>query len=331
MTLSGFCGTIRAMKVVVILAVLGLLAPPAAAVQPAAADQPLAPQATDRVAEAYEQFLRAHMFEEDENVEAAIAAYKRAMTLDPGAADIPADLAELYMREDRAAEAVATAEQSLKIDAGNREAHRVLGTVYASLATGTPDSSRGSNRGSRRENLTRAIQHLERTIEPPVVSVDANVRAILARLYVAAADYDKAIPMLSDLVKQEPGWGDGPTLLVEAYSAAGRGAEAIAFLEEAAADNPQLFASLADFYGRERRWSDSAAAYQRALQRSPRSFDLRVRMASSLLNAGNRADVVKAREALREALEMRGTEERALYLMSQAERRLGEGEAAEAT
>src|SRR4051812_25835122 len=141
MTLSRFCGTIRAMKVVVILAVLGLSAPFADGAQPRQnTGRPLAPQATDRIAEAYEQFLRAHMLEQDEKVDEAIAAYKQAMSLDPTAADIPADLADLYMRGNRAPEAVAAAEQALKISPGNREAHRVLGTVYASLATTAPEN-----------------------------------------------------------------------------------------------------------------------------------------------------------------------------------------------
>jgi tetratricopeptide (TPR) repeat protein len=321
------------MKIVLFLAVTGLsvtLGGPAAA-QPARGGEPPATQAPDRVAEAYEQFLRAHLFQQDENTESAIAAYKRAMALDPTAGDIPADLAALYLRENRATEAMAAAEGSLKMSPKNREAHRVLGTLYASLASGAPETPRDGGREAARENLTRAIHHLEQAIEPPLPSPDANVRAMLARLYVAATSYDKAITLLADLVKQEPGWQDGPMLLTEAYSAAGRGAEAVAWLEEAAPDNPQLYGTLADFYGRERRWAQSAAAYERALKRSPRSFDLRVRMASSLLNAGSRADVIKARDALREALAMRGTEERALYLLSQAERRAGELESAETT
>src|SRR5205823_6004630 len=92
------------------------------------------PQQSERVGQAYEQFLRARMIREND-VEGAIAAYKRAMTLDPTAADIPADLADLYMDEGRAAEAIATADQALKISPANHAAHRVLGMVYAQVAT----------------------------------------------------------------------------------------------------------------------------------------------------------------------------------------------------
>ena len=46
-----------------------------------------------KAAEAYAQFLLAHHLEEREDENGAIAAYKRAMELDPQAADIPAELA----------------------------------------------------------------------------------------------------------------------------------------------------------------------------------------------------------------------------------------------
>ena len=151
---------------------------------------------------------------------------------------------------------------------------------------------------------------------------------MLARLYLAARAYDKAIAVLPDLIKM--GWQDGAGLLVEAYAGAGRAADAVKWLEEAAPDNPELYRTLGDFYARERRFVDSASAYELALRESPRSFDLRVVMASSLLQAGSMADLQRARDVLREALAIRGTDERALYLLSQAERRTGDASAAEA-
>jgi tetratricopeptide (TPR) repeat protein len=315
------------MKLAAILVFLGVAVASTEAAQRARAGSP-PPQPSDQMAEAYNQFLRAHMLEDANDVEGAIAAYKLALQADPSASDASADLASLYQRENRTNEAIAAAEQSLKISPGNREAHRVLGTVYATQAGRSP--GRGG-RDVTQQSLAKAMDHLEKAIEPATPATDPNLRAMLAQVYMAVSNYDKAIPILVDLVKQEPGWQQGPALLVEAYSAAGRGADAVAWLEEAAPGNPQLYGTLADFYGRERRWADAAGAYEQALRRSPRSFDLRVRMASSLLNTGSRADVLKARDALREAIGMRGTDERALYLLSQAERRSGDREAAEAT
>jgi len=57
----------------------------AASLSPARAEQPPA----NRTAQAYEQFLLAHHLEASDDVDGAVAAFQRAMTLDPKAADIP--------------------------------------------------------------------------------------------------------------------------------------------------------------------------------------------------------------------------------------------------
>jgi len=322
------------MKIVAIVAILGVSSSFAEAGQARRAPQrraapaaaAAASQSDDRVGQAYEQFLRARMIREDD-VEGAIAAYKRAMALDPSAADIPADLADLYMDEGRMSEAIATAEQALKITPANYAAHRVLGMIYAQMATTSPNGRRGGGSAPPADAMPNAISHLEQSIENPPTFGDFTSRAVLARLYVASGKYDKAIATLPDLVKI--GWQDGAPLLMEAYAGAGRAAEGIKWLEDSAPDNPELYGTLGDFYARARRWSDSATAYEQALENAPRSFDYSVFMASSLLQTDNLADVNKAREVLREAVTMRGTDERALYLLSQAERRSGDASNAE--
>jgi tetratricopeptide (TPR) repeat protein len=316
------------MKTVALFVVLVAAAP----VQAGQAAQPpgRGAQAAPERAQAYEQFLLARQYEEDSKTDAAIAAYKRAMALDPKAADIAAELADLYMRENRGVDAIATAEEALRLDPDHREANRVLGTIYAGI--GTADTQPRRSTEERREYLTRAIGYLERaTVRDREVQADANLRAMLARLYIAVGNFDKAIPMLAELVREEPQWQDGQTLLVEAYGLAGRTDEAVTWLEQAALENPQLYSTLADFLGRAERWGDAAAAYEQALKAAPRSFDLRVRFASMLLNAGGREQTVRARDVLREALTMRATDERALYLLAQAERRSGDLAAAVTT
>jgi tetratricopeptide (TPR) repeat protein len=134
-------------------------------------------------------------------------------------------------------------------------------------------------------------------------------------------------------VTEEPGWQDGPLTLAEAYAGAGRTKEAIAWLEERAPNDPRLLPALADFYERERRWPDAVATYARAVQRAPRNNELKSRYASALLNAGGRENISKARDVLTEAVAARpaAPDARALYLLSQAQRRLGDFSGAEAT
>jgi predicted Zn-dependent protease len=204
-----------------------------------------------------------------------IAAYKRAMELDPSAADIPAELAGLYLRQNKAQEAMATAQQALKLAPTNREANRVLGVVYAALSESGSDNAARTPDAKSDANLAKAIQYLEAAIDRLGGEADPNVRATLSRLYVRSGAYEKAIPLLTDLVNQETGWQDGPMMLAEAYAGAGRAADAITWLEERTPDDPRLLPALADFYEREHRWSDAANAYARALARTPRSIDFK--------------------------------------------------------
>src|SRR4029434_3567564 len=94
----------------------------------------------------------------------------------------------------------------------------------------------------------------------------------------------------------------------------------------------RLLPALADFYERERRWPEAAAAYSRAIQRMPRNTELKSRYASALLNMGGRENAAKARDVLTEVVAARSgsPDARALYMLSHAERRLGDYAAAEA-
>jgi tetratricopeptide (TPR) repeat protein len=314
------------MKIALVAALVGLSISAANA-------QPAQPP-DDRVGQAYEQFLLGHRQEKSGKIDAAIAAYERAMQLDPGAAEIPAELAALYRRQNRAKDAMNAAGRALKIDAKNAEANRVAGFVYASQVDDTDRAPAAGKSDNSDENLTKAIHHFETALESDSADPDPNVRAMLARLYLRAGSNAKAIPLLSELVSQVPEWQDGPLLLAEAFAGSGRNVDAIDWLERIVADRPQFYPTLADFYEREHRWKDAAGAYAEALDNAPRtaqSRQLRLRYASALLNSGTREDIGKARDVLTEMIAANSDDGRALYLLSQTQRRLGDINAAEAT
>jgi tetratricopeptide (TPR) repeat protein len=317
------------MKAAICLVALGLSVAPAQA-QKAPARRASQTPTVDRLGEAYGQFLMAQRLEEGGEIDGAIAAYQRAIAADPKAPDLIAALADLYLRQNRASEAMVTANEALAVAPDNAAAHRVLGTILGSMATAeTPRNDRQAQ--TQKDSLEKAIQHLEQSIAPPGHDNDVTVRAMLARLYVVAEKFDKAIPLLTQLVKEEPQWQDGAGLLVQAYAASGRATDAIRWLEEAAPDSPQLYSTLADFYGRDRRWREAADAYAHAVESMPRGYDLRLRYASALLNTGDRADVDKARQVVTEALGLRANDERGMLLLNQVERRSGDLDAAEQT
>src|SRR4051812_27283774 len=111
---------------------LGILAGTAAVVdagqdrRPSRGAPALSPAASASAAEAYHQYLLARRLEREDDLDGATAAYKRALASDPGAADVYAELAGLYMRQTRVGDSVTAAEQALKIAPGNVEGHRVL-------------------------------------------------------------------------------------------------------------------------------------------------------------------------------------------------------------
>jgi tetratricopeptide (TPR) repeat protein len=317
------------MKIAVLLTAMCVAVPSMTSIAGAQAARAPSPQSgatpPAKVAQAYEQFLIGHHLEENEDLPGAIAAYKKAMELDPLAADIPAELAGLYFRHERIDEAVSAAEQALKIAPANPEAHRVLGLIAASKVDGRPRQQQGA----ADDDSAKAIQHLEKAIANPIGDADENARGTLAKLYLRIAAYDKAIALLVDLVRQLPGWTDGPRLLAQAYAGAGRTADAIALLDEQASDDPSLLPTLADFYERQQRWKDAANAYARALNVAPRNVELKTRYAQALMNAGGRDNLGKARDALNDIVSTRN-DARALYLLSQADRRFGDLRGAEA-
>jgi tetratricopeptide (TPR) repeat protein len=319
------------MRVAVLVAGVALLAAGTAPVAAHALPAQTSADPSAKSGDAYSQFMLGRHLESADDIPGAIAAFKRAAQLDPQSGDIVAELAGLYMRQSRLEEAIASGEQALKIEPANREAHRVLGIVYATLVESGRRNARGQqSAASMTENLTKAIQHLEQAIDR-LLDADPNVRATLARLYLAAGANDKAIPLLADLVAQEPGWTDGPSLLAQAYAGAGRDAEAITWLEKAAVDDPDLYTTLASFYDRAHRPRDAAAAYAKALQASPRNADLKLQYALSLMQVGGKDSLSRARDLLAEVVAARPNDVRANFQLSQAQRRLGDLAGAEAT
>src|SRR5207248_3983658 len=119
-------------------------------------------QAADPAAksgDAYSQFMLGRHLETADDVPGAIAAFRRAIQLDPQSSDVVAELAGLYMRQSRLEEAVQAGEQALKIQPANREAHRVLGIGYATPGeSGRRNARTPQNANSMAENPHKATE-----------------------------------------------------------------------------------------------------------------------------------------------------------------------------
>ena len=135
----------------------------------------------------------------------AIAAHKRAIELEPSSAELKAELAALYARQDRALDAVETAEVALKHDTDNAEANRILGSVYAALSEQRTPLRPGDDVS---KYPSQAIASLEKAARDG--SGDLGLNLLLGRLYVQTKAYDKAIPPLRRVITDQPAYRKQP-------------------------------------------------------------------------------------------------------------------------
>src|SRR5258708_5508013 len=109
--------------------------PEASSPAPAQTTQPAAHK-VDKAA-AYYHFTMAHMYEEEmavygrsDLVSKAIQEYRLAIEADPSSEYLSSALAEIYARTGRIKDAASEAQEILKRDPQNLEAHRLLGHIY---------------------------------------------------------------------------------------------------------------------------------------------------------------------------------------------------------
>jgi tetratricopeptide (TPR) repeat protein len=303
-------------------AALMLLATAGSASAQAASSAPQDPKA-----QAQYEFMMARRLEATGDNAGALASLERARKLDPDAAEIPAEIAGYYYRQNRPTDAVAAAEQALKLDKANVEAHNVLGTVFSAWADGGAPPPPGQTQASTRAS---AIEHLTAIQGSPLMATNPNLQMTLGRLQLRAGKVDLAVPILERVAAQVP-WSPQPFLLLyEAHLSQGKSAEAEQSLVQAAQIDPRYYAQLGQFYERQGQWKDSAEAYEEAIAgaRQP-SRDLQLRYAAALINTDGGG--AKARQVLNDLLKASPNDTRVLYMLSTAERSSGDDKAAEAT
>lgn len=301
----------------------------AGSAQPARMPEPQQPgEANESSETAAYYFLMGRHYEGLGRIDDAIAAHRKALELEPESAELRAELAGLYARQDRAREALEMAESAVAKDPDNREANRILGSIYAALSGARQPIRPGDNPS---DYAGKAIAALERARQPD--TFDMGLDLTLGRLYVQTGAYNRAVPLLQRVVEGQPGYVDGAILLAAAQEGAGRPEDAIGTLERALARNPRFYRGqlrLAEIYERQRQWASAAEALARAQALNP-SAPLETRRAAALINGG-RPD--EARTLLEGTISETGSEAQRpvqLYLLAEAQRALKDLPAAEAT
>jgi tetratricopeptide (TPR) repeat protein len=271
-------------------------------------------------------FLLGRHLESGGHIGDAIAALKQAIALAPTAAEPYSELAGLYARQNRALEAVEAAEAAITREPSNREANRILGSVYAALSEQRQPLRPGDNPA---DYAARAVAALEKSRREGMT--DVGIELMLGRLYIQSGNHTKAIPALRRVVDDQPGYPEAAMLLAAAYEGAGQAGDALRVLEAAVEENPNFYRGrvrVAELYEKQRRFKEAADAYAKAQAANPRA-DLTGARATALINSGQASE---ARDVLQAALASQKKPDPALlYLLAQAQRRLGAREDAAAT
>src|SRR5437667_4666995 len=230
-----------------------LLTAPLAAQQAASNPAPTqpaesAPHKGDKAA-AYYHFTMAHMYEEEmavygrsDLVTKAIQEYRMAIEADPTSEYLSSALAELYARTGRIRDAVSEAQEILKRDPNNLEAHRLLGRIYL-RSLGDMQSGSGSD-----NVLKLAIEQYERIVKLDPQSSDDHV--MLGRLYHADSQIKKAEEEEKTAVKLAPDSEEAVTTLALLYNEEGDTAKAAETLGSVpqGARSAKLYEALGETY-----------------------------------------------------------------------------------
>ena len=246
------------------------------------------PRKVDRAA-AYYHYSLAHMYEEQVAVygrsdlaNKAIEEYRQAIEADPTSEYLTSGLAELYAKTGRIRDAVLEAQDILKRDPNNLEAHKLLGRIYLrSLGPDVQENSSGSQ-----NVLKLAIEQYEQIVKIEPDSVDDHL--LLGRLYRLNNDLQKAESEFTTAVKLQPDSEEAVTTLAYLYNEEGDSAHAVRVLSSIpdAGRSAKLYSALGYTYEQQKQYKQAIEAYRHAIELDRDNLDAIRGLAENLMNDG---------------------------------------------
>jgi tetratricopeptide (TPR) repeat protein len=292
------------------------------------------PRSQSQLSDLYYYFSLGHLLEQQYEQEEmtgrsdsgladqSIDAYKKALQLSPDSSVIMERLAEIYAKSQHIQEAVAEANEALKLDPKNVDAHRLLARVYirslGDMGTGAV----------QKQDLDKAIEQFQAilTLEPD----DAYSALWLSRLYRFENEHGQAEKVLRGILQREPDNGQALEQLGQLLIDEGRPQEAISLLSQPSEDTsaPELYDLLGDAYSQQKDYAHAESAYRQAVEQEPDEASYRHGLAEALMQQDKYAEALDQFKKLSE-LEP-GTSENYLR-MCELYRRLGQLDQAESS
>src|ERR1700745_4125600 len=278
---------IRILRLFIVLGVATLAAAQTTESKPAASDagQP-APRKVDKAA-AYYHYTLAHMYEEmvtaygrSDLALKATEEYRLAIEADPSSEFLTSSLAELYVKTGRIADAVKEAQDIIKRDPNNLEAHKLLGRIYLRSLGDMPGGNGSDN------ILKLAIEQYEQITKLDPQSVDDHL--LLGRLYRLANKLGKAESELKTAIKIDPSSEEAVTTLAMLYTDEGDTSHALKVLSSIpdSARSAKLYSALGAAYEQRKDYKDAIDAYRHAIVLDRDNLDAIRGLAENLLNDG---------------------------------------------
>jgi len=210
----------------------------------------------------------------------AIDEYRLAIEADPSSEFLTSGLAELYVKTGRIRDAVLEAQDIIKRDPNNLEAHKLLGRIYLRSLGDMPGGSGSDN------VLKLAIEQYERIVKIEPNNVDDHL--LLGRLYRLNNDLQKAENELKTAVQLDPNSEEAITTLALLYSEEGDTAHALQVLSSVPATgrSAKLYSALGTTYEQRKDYKNAIEAYKKAIQLDRDNLDAIRGLAENLLNDG---------------------------------------------
>ncbi len=266
-------------------------------------EQAPAPNEGDKRAAAYYNFAMGHMFADlasnygyrSDYVDKAIRHYRAALEADPGASYVNEELTDLYMQSGRLRDAVTTAEDLLKQDPDNLDAHRMLGRIYTRLI-----GDQQTNRVNE-EMLRKAIEQYQKVTEKD--AGDSDSWLMLGKLYKVSQDSVNSEKAYKKALELDPDNEFALSGLAQLYSDLGDSKSALEMWRKLTDKDPRppVLRELARAYEGAHDYKGAAETLRRALSMTPRDPEMKAALAEDLLLSDQVDDALKLYTELAES------------------------------